>query len=50
MRSVAVEENQRVKKGEVLAELDTVRLAAQVERAEASVKAAEAKVTESRRR
>src|SRR5688500_14981654 len=36
MRSVAVEENQRVKQGEVLAELDTVRLSAQVERAEAS--------------
>jgi HlyD family secretion protein len=48
MRSVAVEENQRVKKGDVLAELDTVRLSAQVERAEASVKAAEAKVMESK--
>ncbi len=48
MRSVAVEENQRVKKGDVLAELDTVRLSAQVERAEASVKAAEAKVLESK--
>ena len=46
MRSVEVVENQRVKKGDVLAELDTVRLAAQVERAEASAKAAEAKVTE----
>src|SRR5688572_576396 len=48
MRSVAVEENQRVKQGEVLAELDTVRLSAQVERAEASVEAAEAKVMESK--
>ena len=46
MRSVAVEENQRVKKGDVLAALDTVRLSAQVERAEASAKAAEAKVME----
>ena len=48
MRSVSVEENQRVKKGDVLAELDTVRLAAQIERAEASAQAAEAKVAESR--
>ena len=48
MRSVAVEENQRVKKDEVLAELDTTRLSAQIERAEASVKSAEAKVTESK--
>ena len=48
MRSVEVVENQRVKKGDVLAELDTVRLAAQIERAEASAKAAEAKVTEAR--
>ena len=48
VRSVAVEENQRVKKGEVLAALDTVRLSAQVERAEASVKAAEAKLMESK--
>lgn len=48
MRSVSVEENQRVAKGDVLAELDTVRLAAQVERAEASAKAAAAKVTEAR--
>ena len=45
VRSVAVDENQRVKKGDVLAELDTVRLAAQIERAEASAKAAEAKVS-----
>ncbi len=48
MRSVAVEENQRVEKGEVLAELDTTRLQAQIERAEASVKSAEAKVLESK--
>jgi HlyD family secretion protein len=46
VRSVAVVENQRVRKGEVLAALDTVRLSAQVERAEASVKAAEARITE----
>jgi HlyD family secretion protein len=48
VRSVVVEENQRVEKGEVLAELDTTRLSAQTERAEASVKAAEAKVMESK--
>lgn len=42
MRSVAVNENQHIKKGDVLAELDTARLKVQVERAEASVKAAEA--------
>ena len=48
VRSVAVEENQVVSKGDVLAELDTVRLAAQIERAQASVKAAAAKVTEAR--
>jgi HlyD family secretion protein len=48
VRSVAVDENQRVKKGDVLAELDTVRLSAQVERAGASAKSAAAKVTEAR--
>lgn len=48
MRSVAVQENQRVTQGEVLAELDTTRLEAQIERAEASVKSAEAKVLESK--
>ena len=37
-----------VRKGDVLAVLDTTRLAAQVERAEASVKAAEAKVDDAR--
>jgi HlyD family secretion protein len=46
IRTVAVEENQRVKKGEVLAALDTTRLEAEIERAEASVKAADAKVQE----
>lgn len=48
MRSVAVEENQIVKKGDVLAELDTTRLAAQIDGAKASVKSAEAKVMESK--
>lgn len=48
MRSVAVEENQRVKQGEVLAELDTTRLSAQIDRAEASVKSAEAKILEAK--
>jgi len=47
VRSVHVGENQRVAKGEVLAELDTTRVAAQVERSEASVKAAEGKVVDS---
>ncbi len=46
VRSVAVNENQNVKKGDVLAVLDTARLSAQIERAEASAKAAEAKVTD----
>jgi HlyD family secretion protein len=46
VRSVAVVENQRVKKGDVLASLDTLVLSAMVERAEASVKAARAKVAE----
>lgn len=48
VRSVAVEENQRVAKGDVLAELDKTRLSAQVERSEASVTAAEAKVADAR--
>jgi HlyD family secretion protein len=47
VRTVAVEENQRVAKGEILAELDTTRLAAQVERGEANVIAARAKITDS---
>jgi HlyD family secretion protein len=46
VRSVAANENQQVRKGDVLAELDTTRLAAQVERAEASAAAAKAKVTD----
>jgi HlyD family secretion protein len=44
VRSVNVDENDTVKKGQVLAELDTLRIAANVDRAEASVKAAEAQV------
>jgi HlyD family secretion protein len=48
VRSVAVDENQRVTQGEVLAELDTTRLSAQIEGAKASVKSAEAKVMESK--
>jgi len=47
VRSVAVDENQRVTQGEVLAELDTTRLEAQIDGARASVKSAEAKVKES---
>lgn len=48
MRSVEVNENQLVKQGEVLAELDTTRLLAQIDGAKASVKSAEAKVMEAR--
>ena len=48
MRSVAVVENQHVKKGDVLAALDTTRLTAQIERAQASAKAAAAKVDDTR--
>lgn len=48
MRSVAVDENQRVQQGEVLAELDTTRLEAQIEGAKASVKSAEAKILEAK--
>lgn len=48
VRSVAVNENQHIAKGDVLASLDTTRIAAQVERGEASVKAAEAKLTDAR--
>ena len=44
VRSVNVDENDTVKKGDVLAELDTVRIAANVDRAEASVKVAQAQV------
>ncbi len=46
VRSVTAEENQRVKAGDVLAELDKTRLSAQVERGEASVEAARARVTD----
>jgi HlyD family secretion protein len=48
MRTVAVDENDLVHKGDVLAELDTTRLAAQVEGAEASAKAAAARVDDAR--
>ena len=44
VRSVNVDENDTVKKGDVLAELDTVRIVANVDRAEASVKVAQAQV------
>ena len=44
VRSVAVEENQQVKKGDVLATLDTAKLEVQIERAQASAKAAAANV------
>jgi HlyD family secretion protein len=44
VRSVAADENEAVKKGEVLAELDTVRTVANIERAKASVKVAEAQI------
>ena len=46
VRSVSVEENQRVATGDVLAELDPTRIAAQVERGAANVTAAKAKVTD----
>lgn len=48
MRSVAVEENARVARGQVLAQLDTTRITAQIERAEANVQAAAARVTEAK--
>ncbi|MEI9401445.1 efflux RND transporter periplasmic adaptor subunit [Mesorhizobium argentiipisi] len=44
VRSVAVNENQQVKKGDVLARLDTAKLEVQIERATASAKAAAASV------
>ena len=44
IRSVSAEENQQVNKGDVLATLDTVKLEVQIERAEASAKAAAANV------
>lgn len=48
IRTVAVNENQQVRKGDVLAALDTSRLEAQIERARASAKAAEANVENAR--
>lgn len=48
VRSVPAAENQNVKKGDVLAQLDTTRLVAEIERAEASTKAAEARVEDAR--
>lgn len=44
VRSVSVNENQQVKKGDVLAALDTTKLEVQIERAQASAKAAGANV------
>lgn len=44
VRSVSVDENQRVSAGDVLAVLDTGRIEAQIERAEANVAAAAARV------
>ncbi|ESY86044.1 hemolysin D [Mesorhizobium sp. LNHC220B00] len=46
--SVAVNENQQVKKGDVLAALDTAKLQVQIERAEASAKGAAANVEDAR--
>ena len=46
VRSVSATENQYVKKGDVLAALDTTRLLAEIDRAKASVKAADAKVAD----
>lgn len=46
VRSVAVDENQRVAQGDILAELDTMRILAQIERAEGNVAAARARVTD----
>ena len=48
VRTVEVNENERVAKGDVLLTLDTTRLAAQVERAKASVEAARAKIEDAR--
>lgn len=48
VRSVAVAENQRVEAGQLLAQLDTTRIEAQVERAEAGVAVAAARVSEAR--
>jgi len=48
VRSVSVDENQQVKQGDVLAKLDTSKLEAQIERAQASAKAAAAAVETAR--
>lgn len=48
VRSVSASENQQVKKGNVLAALDTSRLQVQIERAEASAKVAAANVETAR--
>ena len=48
VRSVAVQENQNVREGDVLAVLDTTRIVAQIERAQANVEAAEARVGDAR--
>lgn len=48
VRSVAASENQQVKKGDVLATLDTAKLEVQIERATASAKAAAAAVEDAK--
>lgn len=48
VRAVAVNENQQVKKGDVLATLDTAKLEVQIERASASAKAAAAAVEDAK--
>lgn len=48
VRTVSADENQQVKAGDVLAELDTVRLVAQLDRARASAAAADARVADAR--
>ncbi|MGX8013280.1 efflux RND transporter periplasmic adaptor subunit [Mesorhizobium sp. ORM8.1] len=48
VRSVAATENQQVKKGDVLATLDTAKLEVQIERAEASAKGAAASVEDAK--
>ncbi|MDX8532207.1 efflux RND transporter periplasmic adaptor subunit [Mesorhizobium sp. VK25A] len=48
VRSVAATENQQVKKGDVLATLDTAKLEVQIERATASAKAAAAAVEDAK--
>jgi HlyD family secretion protein len=48
VRSVSVEENQRVAAGDVLAVLDTTRIEAQIDGARAGVQVAAARITEAR--